>query len=203
MSDRQFERAVNDWLEDGSDRTPTRALDGVLLAVKTTPQERDLRIPWRIPMPVYARAAVVAVALVVMVGGGLVFLGNRAPAGVGGAATSTPTLAPSTTPSTPPTASPSEVAPGISGWTPFTSPVYGYTLSYPQGWNPVAATRAWQPTDGPGVDITSDLFVRPDNDIGFAISLAPAGDGADVDRIGRRPRGVRRDVLQPDELGRV
>ena len=31
-----FERAVRDWLEDGSDRTPRPAIDAVLLAVKTT-----------------------------------------------------------------------------------------------------------------------------------------------------------------------
>ena len=29
MSDRQFERAVIDWLEDGIDRMPERAIDGV------------------------------------------------------------------------------------------------------------------------------------------------------------------------------
>ena len=36
--DRAFERAVDDWLEDGSDRTPRPAVDAVLLAIKTTPQ---------------------------------------------------------------------------------------------------------------------------------------------------------------------
>ena len=179
MSDRQFERAVSDWLEDGSDRTPGSAIDGVLLAVRTTPQERDLRIPWRIHMPVYARAALIAVALVVMVGAGLAFLNTGAPGGAGGAPA--PTASPSASPS--PSARPSEVAPGISGWTPFTSKVYGYTLSYPSGWDATSATREWQPSDGPGHEETADTFVRPDNDIGISMGLAPAGAGADIQSV--------------------
>ena len=47
--DRAFERATRDWLEAGSDRTPPPVMDAVFLAVRTTPQERDLRIPWRTP----------------------------------------------------------------------------------------------------------------------------------------------------------
>ncbi len=45
--DRAFERATREFLEDGSDRTSAATIDAVLLAVRTTPQERDLRIPWR------------------------------------------------------------------------------------------------------------------------------------------------------------
>lgn len=70
MSDRTFERAVRDWLDDGSDRTPRHAIDAVLLAVKTTPQERDLRLPrlaWR-PRTMFDRLAVAAVAAVVAIG---------------------------------------------------------------------------------------------------------------------------------------
>ena len=136
-------------------------------------------------MPVYARAAVIAVALVVMVGAGLVFLGNRAPGGVGGAPAATPTSSPSPTasPTSSPTAEPSYVAPGITGWTPFTSAVYGYTLSYPQGWSIGQATRAWGPTDGPGTDSTSDMFVNPANDVGYGVSLAPAADFTDVETV--------------------
>ena len=38
-------------------REQAQAIDGVLLAVKTTPQERDLWIPWRPnPMPTFTRA---------------------------------------------------------------------------------------------------------------------------------------------------
>jgi hypothetical protein len=167
MSDRQFERAVTDWLEDGSDRTPERAIDGVLLAVKTTPQERDLRVPWRIPMPVYARAAVVAVALVVMVGAGFAFLNNRAPGGIGAAPTATPTAAPT------------DVAPGITGWTPYTSAIYGITLAYPDGWEVWPATRA-APAGGADDLETNDVFVSSEDDLGVGVRLRPAGAGADL-----------------------
>lgn len=45
-----FERATTDWLEAGTDVTPPHVIDAVLLAVRTTPQERDLRVPWRTPI---------------------------------------------------------------------------------------------------------------------------------------------------------
>jgi hypothetical protein len=47
---RDFERATTDWLEAGTDVTPPHVIDAVLLAVRTTPQERVLRVPWRTPI---------------------------------------------------------------------------------------------------------------------------------------------------------
>lgn len=68
--DRAFERAVADWLADGSDRTPTAAVDAVLLAVRSTAQERDLGIPLRtLRLSTSLRlAAVIAIAAVIGVG---------------------------------------------------------------------------------------------------------------------------------------
>jgi dipeptidyl aminopeptidase/acylaminoacyl peptidase len=63
---RDFDRAVDRWLDDGSDATPRAVIDAVLLAARSTPQERDFRIPWRSsPMKpfAYAVAAVAAVAV--------------------------------------------------------------------------------------------------------------------------------------------
>ena len=65
-TDRDFERVTGEWLDAGSDSTPSHVIDAVLLAVRTTPQERDFRIPWRtlsMRNPVYA-AAVIAVLAV-------------------------------------------------------------------------------------------------------------------------------------------
>ena len=79
MSDQLFERAVRDWLEDGSDRTPRPAIDAVLLAVKTTRQERDLRIPRRFTqMPTYMRLAA-GIAIVAVVGVGALAYFNGGP----------------------------------------------------------------------------------------------------------------------------
>lgn len=68
---RDFDRAVDRWLDDGSDATRPEVIDAVLLAVKSTPQERDFRVPWRTNrMSTYAKslAAAAAVLMVVIVG---------------------------------------------------------------------------------------------------------------------------------------
>lgn len=109
MSNRTFERAVLDWLEDGSDRTPRPAIDAVLLAVKTTPQERDLRIPWRsLQMSVLSRATAVATAAVLVVAGagGAIYLSSNQAGGPGGspAAIPSPTQGPTAAPTSASTA---------------------------------------------------------------------------------------------------
>ena len=45
--DRSLERAARSWLETGPTQAPDRAVEAALLRIETTPQERDLRIPWR------------------------------------------------------------------------------------------------------------------------------------------------------------
>jgi hypothetical protein len=65
-SNRDFERAVDRWLDDGSDATPPHLIDAVLLAARSTPQERQFRVPWRTAsMTPYLRVAAV-IALVVL-----------------------------------------------------------------------------------------------------------------------------------------
>jgi hypothetical protein len=192
MSDQQFERAVVDWLEDGSDRTPRRAIDGVLLAIKTTTQERDLRIPGRfLQMPALSRAtSIAAVALVAVVGAsGLMYLASNRPGGVGSqgtaAPTPTPTTAATTEPSLAPTPRPSEVAKGIYGWKTYTSAVYDYTVSYPDDWVIAdAATQKWKPGESEETP-SSDLFTTPEGTpenegmAYFALQF-PAPTGADL-----------------------
>ena len=76
MTHGTFERAVRDWLDDGSDRTPRPAIDAVLLAVKTTPQQRTLWSPRRFTfMQTYTRLAAIA-ALVAVAGIGAIYLGG-------------------------------------------------------------------------------------------------------------------------------
>ena len=65
---RDFDRAVAQWMDQGSDATPPEVINAVLLAVGNTPQERDLRLPWTTPpMTMYVRIAA-AVAIVSVVG---------------------------------------------------------------------------------------------------------------------------------------
>jgi len=193
MSDRTFERAVNDWLEDGSDRTPPSAIDAVLLAVKTTPQERDLRIPWRFPfMPALSRASgLAAVALVVVVGAGaLVYFGSNRPSGAGSqgtpvpTATPAPTVAPTAAPTPQPTFDPSDPA----AWTTYTSAVYGFTMAYPSDWSVhTRAEHKWQPGEPVVPDgwPWADVFANPEQVDGDSMGLwvwqVPAPAGADLD----------------------
>lgn len=66
-SGHDFERIAEDWLNAGSDSTPPHVIDAVLFAVRSTPQERDLRVPWRnllVKYPVYAVAVIAVLAVV-------------------------------------------------------------------------------------------------------------------------------------------
>lgn len=100
MSDPLFEHAVRDWLDDGSDRTPPTAIDAVLLAVKTTPQERDLRIPRRFTQMTFPMRLAAAIAIVAVVGVGALAYINRGPT-PGDQPTATPTISATPAPTFP------------------------------------------------------------------------------------------------------
>lgn len=160
MSDRTFERAVRDWLDDGSDRTPRHAIDAVLLAVKTTPQQRVLRIPRRFnAMPTYLRLAAAAVVVAVVGFGALTDLGR--PDGAV-SSISPPTAPPSVRPTAAPTGTP-------TAWITYTSTVYPrLEVSYPGGWTvDSAASRAWR---------VGDEF--PADEMPFAESFVSSGEGS-------------------------
>ena len=67
MNDEQrFDRSVRSWLDDGPSRAPVRTVEAAISQITTTPQERDLRVPWRTPpmtFPVRIAALAVVVAL--------------------------------------------------------------------------------------------------------------------------------------------
>lgn len=140
---RSFERATHDWLEDGSDRTSAAMIDAVLLAVRTTPQERDLQIPWRTPtMPKSLRLAAMFAIVAVLGIGASALLRNGSSVGPGTTASPTtipsPTTPPSATPSTSVTPSPNTariphgpLAAGTYTTTVLTPPT---TFAVPAGW---------------------------------------------------------------------
>ena len=67
--DPTFDRTARIWLEDGPGDAPDDVLQAALLAIETTPMERDLRIPWRFPPMIRSSFAAVAIVAIVAVGG--------------------------------------------------------------------------------------------------------------------------------------
>ena len=153
-----FDRLASAWLTEGPEELADRVLAAALREVHLTRQRR-LRVPWRfLTMPALSRAAgVAAVAIVAIVGvGGIIYL-NNAP-GEPGAPTATPTA------TTAPTPAPTEVAPGITAWTTYTSAIYGTSFGYPSDWSVRApAVRNWQAGDAfPADELPyADEFVSP------------------------------------------
>jgi len=144
MSDQLFNNAVRNWLDDGSDRTPRLAIDAVLLAVKTTPQERVLRIPRRFNrMPTYLRLAAVAAVVAVVGFGVLSYFGDGSRFGGATEVPATPSPAPTTSPR-PTTAPTPTLGPmDTTGWVPFTSERYGFTISRPADWSEIPSDPDW------------------------------------------------------------
>jgi hypothetical protein len=145
--DHDFEHAVREFLDEGSDRTPAATIDAVLLAVRTTPQERDLRIPWRtVPMSNPMRL-VAAIAVIVVAGVAAFNLFGASPddggVGAGGEPSASPTPEPTSTPA--PTAAASaavpefpgvsdDVAPGTYLWAAGGATPADITFTIPAGW---------------------------------------------------------------------
>jgi len=73
--DRSIERTARAWLELGPTQAPDHAVEAALRTIDTTSQERDLRIPWRLPtMNPVARTAILASVVIVAVVGGIYLL---------------------------------------------------------------------------------------------------------------------------------
>jgi len=100
--DRSFERKTRAWLELGPTDAPDQAVEAALLTIESTRQERDLRIPWRLPtMNPIARLAGVAVVAILAVGVAVFAL--RPATNVGVTPTPTPTVSATAIAVAPPT----------------------------------------------------------------------------------------------------
>jgi hypothetical protein len=82
--DRSLERAARSWIEAGPTMAPDRAVEAALLRIQTTSQDRDLRIPWRLPkMTTPARVAAAAVLGVLAIGGAFYLISPSGRSSVG------------------------------------------------------------------------------------------------------------------------
>jgi len=162
MTDFSFERLARDWLELGPVEAPSGVVQAAFVEINKTPQERDLRVPWRFPpMSSFAKVAIAVIAVIAVGTVGVIALRPGGTGTVGSAASPTlpptpaPTLAPTPTPAPSPTVAPS-VPPPLTGT--FTSPINGISLAYPAGWTTRPATEPWTTTGNP-------LFSYPSVDI--------------------------------------
>jgi hypothetical protein len=164
IDDRSLERAARSFIEAGPTQAPDHAVEAALLTILSTPQERDLRVPWRsIPMHGPARLLGAAAAVAAVAIGAFLLLG-RPSERVG---SESPSPSPKSSPSPSAAAEPSLDAT-------FTSPLYGYTVRYPRAWSVMAATAVWQVDDYGNYDrALSDILGTGQNFDGTATLLAP------------------------------
>jgi hypothetical protein len=168
--ERAFERATRDWLEEGSDRTPPTAIDAVLLAVRTTSQERDLRIPWRSKIVTTPLRAAAGIAIVAVVGIAIISVVGR-----GSTIGAPPTPIPTAT-AAPSSAALGTVSPTVSGlidtatWATYTSTRYGFTIGHPADWLELPSNHDWafpaDATDFPPAG--GETFRTPTDDVGVS-----------------------------------
>ena len=134
-----FDRITDEWLNEGSDLTPPHVTDAVLLAVRTTPQERDYGIPLGnlfMKYPVYAVAVLASLA----VAGIAAFYAFGAGPNIGSDAAPAPSTQETDAPA--PTPLPSSPI-DTTSWTAFDSDRYPLTLRYPANWIAQPARLDW------------------------------------------------------------
>jgi hypothetical protein len=151
MTNQPFDRAVTDWLESGSDQTPSAAIDAVLLAVRTTPQERRGFLGrWPLSnMGALAGAAWVLIVAVVGIGVLALEVGQRGNQVGGPSPTTIPSPAPFGLP-----------LPNLDAT--FVSPAYGYQIRYPTAWTVTRGTPPWAVGTGLMPDNpTTDKILSP------------------------------------------
>jgi hypothetical protein len=103
--DLRFERLARDWLELGPFEAPPDVVQAAFVEIDTTPQERDLRVPWRFEsMTRFAFMGAAAAVLIAAVLGGLYLGARQSDPGIGGPGSPSPTVAP--TPTTEPSPTP-------------------------------------------------------------------------------------------------
>ena len=90
--DRRFEREARAWLELGPTDAPDRVIEAALLDIDQTSQDRDFRVPWRLPI-MSSSSRIAAVVLIAVVATGAAFVFLRPSPGNVGAATPSPSNA--------------------------------------------------------------------------------------------------------------
>jgi hypothetical protein len=179
----EIERTLDGFFAEGPETVADQALVRTFDAIDRTKQRRDLFAPWRLSlMSMNSRLATMMVVTVVAVGGAMYLLGQRSSVGSSvGTPAPTQTFAPNSTASAPVALAATPVpSTSTEGWIPFTSAIYGFSVSHPVSWSEqrAVATKA-TPTGGDSdPDILWSQSGWPEFD-GFEVKL-PAGKTADA-----------------------
>ncbi len=181
----EFDQRIADWLETDHSAAPADVLSTVVAALPSIPQaRRGPFAPWRLtPMTNFMRAAA-GIAIVAVVGVGVLALNQRPPgSGATGSPAPTPTAVPSATLSA--TVEPS---PSLALGATYTSEVYGFSIGYPEGWKVVAsAQRRWDAELDARTDFSSpglDTFSNAEGSVAFSAWQVP--HEADINLDSRR-----------------
>ena len=181
------------WLDEGPVDLPAETRRAIAVGLRTQPRVRRMAILGGSSMLALNRI-VAAAAIVLAVGTLSAFvLANRG-GGPGGTPAPSPTAALAASPSLSPSQSvsaaptPTATPPSTSGWLPFTSSHYGYTIAYPPTWTKTQATRVWDvatnplvaPAPGGALDVFEGNWSGVDTAVlGFAADV-PAGTSEDA-----------------------
>ncbi len=157
-----FVRRARAWLEEGPVHAPEAVLEAALFEIDSTPQARDLRVPWRHPtMAAVLRMAATAIAAVAITASAILIVRpGAAPAGVVGApAPSSQPTAEATTSAAPSGSAAADANPLAAALTgAFTSTRYGYAVAVAPSWVTHPATLLWTGPDNSG-DVVDEIDV--------------------------------------------
>lgn len=166
---RDVDAIIATWLDDGPVALPTATRRAISVGIQTQPRARRMAILGGFTMLPLNRIVAATVVVIAVGAGSVLLMSNRSSdPGVGGPAPSaSPSASPpasetpptSASPSPAPTVTPSPTQPPVS----FTSPLYGYTVSWPLGggWDVTPARVPWPEGTSPDVAVHADWFVGP------------------------------------------
>jgi hypothetical protein len=180
-----FDARIADWLEDDPLAAPDQALDVVLAAFPSIKQRRAWRVPWRFPEMSSLSKLVAALATVVIVAVGGVYLLAPRPSTPGGPApTPSPSPAPTATPSLSATLSPSNELINTSNWIEYTSDRYGFDIGYPSDWVATPSDRDWTFAEVANhLSDAHEVFRSPGATIRVSAWVAPWDPGTTLDDV--------------------
>ncbi len=174
-----FDERIADWFEGDPDRAPGDALDFVLAAFPSVPQQRVVhRPPWSFPRPSMPTRIAAAVVVGVLAVGGAVYVTRPGQPALGGpAATSDPNASPSHAAVAPPSATPTAAPTATPRPTP--TPILWTQASLNEDWPaPVRAEPAGGGTMLPIV-VTRVVTGKCPDDCGVGTDLARHVDPSD------------------------